>query len=134
MDFFPDLFDEFYKLLPSANASGLSKASNAACRLRFMGRALKTNEHGETDLHIAVKDDDKKQVEYLLRKKFPMQATDEAGWTALHDAAARGQKDMVELLLNAGANIGKSSNFQNIFHILYLYVQGSFSLTIFCLL
>jgi len=49
-------------------------------------------------------------VELLLAAGADVDAKDEAGWTALHDAATRGYDDVVELLLVAGADVEAKSN------------------------
>ncbi|KAK3930791.1 Tonsoku-like protein [Frankliniella fusca] len=73
------------------------KRSNAALWRR--------NEKGETKLHTACIAGNEKAVRTLLAQGCEVNATDNAGWTPLHEAANHGFLDIVELLLENGANI-----------------------------
>jgi hypothetical protein len=56
-------------------------------------------------LIAAVRSGDSTAVQTLLSNHSNIEQADDYGWTALQWAAARGDTAMVELLLNAGANI-----------------------------
>lgn len=70
----------------------------------------KKNYKGETVLHLACKREDLAQVKALiLNADLDVNAPDFAGWTALHEAAATGNKAVVEELLKAGALVNARS-------------------------
>lgn len=49
-------------------------------------------------------------VALLLKARSPLNATDGAGYTALHHAVAEGHGDTAVALLRAGAEAGKKDN------------------------
>lgn len=65
----------------------------------------KTNEKGETQLHIACIKGDISAVEKLLSSNHPTNIRDNYGWSPLHEAANHGYVDIAELLLKHGANV-----------------------------
>lgn len=56
----------------------------------------------------AVKTGDSTTVQTLLNSHIDIEQNDEYGWTALLWAAGQGQTAIVQLLLNAGANVARS--------------------------
>lgn len=67
--------------------------------------AIKRNEKGETQLHVACINGDISAVERLLSSGHPTNVRDHYGWTPLHEAANHGYVDIVELLLKHGTNV-----------------------------
>ncbi|ELT99296.1 hypothetical protein CAPTEDRAFT_27724, partial [Capitella teleta] len=63
------------------------------------------NEKGETRLHTACINGNLKQVCSLLQKNHPTNVRDFCGWTPLHEAANHGFADIVEALIDHGANV-----------------------------
>ncbi|XP_068697632.1 uncharacterized protein [Montipora foliosa] len=62
-------------------------------------------ERGETKLHAAVRVHNVRLVRSALRdKELDIDATGASGWTALHEAASSGHRDVVLLLLESGAD------------------------------
>lgn len=59
---------------------------------------------GRTPLMSAMQACNERVVALLLAKGAKVDLSDREGWTALHHAASKGKKDIVELLLNAGAD------------------------------
>lgn len=67
--------------------------------------AIKRNEKGETQLHVACINGDIGAVERLLSSGHATNVRDHYGWSPLHEAANHGYVDIAELLLKHGANV-----------------------------
>lgn len=67
--------------------------------------AIKRNEKGETQLHVACIDGDIGAVERLLSSGHPANVRDHCGWSPLHEAANHGHVEVAEALLKHGANV-----------------------------
>ncbi|CAK9811520.1 Tonsoku-like protein [Anthophora quadrimaculata] len=67
--------------------------------------AVKRNEKGETQLHVACINGNVETVEKLLEAGHLTNVRDHFGWTPLHEAANHGHVEVVKLLLKYGANI-----------------------------
>lgn len=67
--------------------------------------AIKRNEKGETQLHVACINGDIGVVERLLSSGHPANVRDHCGWSPLHEAANHGYVEIAEVLLKHGANI-----------------------------
>jgi len=72
---------------------------------RGMSTAIKRNEKGETQLHVASINGDIDVVEKLLSSGHCTNVRDNYGWSPLHEAANHGYIDIAELLLKHGANV-----------------------------
>lgn len=72
---------------------------------RRKGFFLKTNEKGESQLHVACINGNIERVEKLLEANHPTQVRDNCGWTPLHEASNHGHVEIVKLLIAAGAKI-----------------------------
>lgn len=84
------------------------KNKNKPSRLkstRRRGSAIRRNEKGETQLHVACIDGSIEKVEKLIEDGHSPNVRDNCGWTPLHEAANHGFVDIARLLINAGANI-----------------------------
>ncbi|CAL8069747.1 unnamed protein product [Orchesella dallaii] len=68
-------------------------------------KPLRLNEAGESQLHIAAKKGDLKGVRRLIRQGHPVNVTDNAKWTPLHEASNFGHVDVVDELLKHGAEV-----------------------------
>lgn len=69
---------------------------------------------GSTELHhLAVEGNVEKLKEALDKHVHLINARDVNGWTALHEAIRTGKTDMVELLLNQGAEVDLRTGAQN---------------------
>jgi len=64
----------------------------------------KKNKKGETTLHNAAVKGDVATVRSLLERGADPNTVDNAGWGPLHEVSITGRADIVELLLDAGAN------------------------------
>jgi len=64
----------------------------------------KKNKKGETLLHNAAVKGDLATVRSLLQRGADPNTLDHAGWSPLHEVSIAGRADLVELLLDAGAN------------------------------
>ncbi|KAK2577315.1 hypothetical protein KPH14_003445 [Odynerus spinipes] len=69
------------------------------------GLAIKRNEKGETQLHVACINGNVTNVEKLLDSGHPTNVRDHCGWTPLHEAANHDYIEIAELLLKSGANV-----------------------------
>lgn len=67
--------------------------------------SVKRNEKGETQLHRACISGNLAMVRRLIEQGHPVNARDHAGWLPLHEAANHGFAEIVEVLLDNGANI-----------------------------
>lgn len=67
--------------------------------------AIRRNEKGETQLHVACINGDVGAVERLLSSGHATNVRDHYGWSPLHEAANHGYVDIAELLLKHGANV-----------------------------
>ncbi|KAK7498759.1 hypothetical protein BaRGS_00009851, partial [Batillaria attramentaria] len=79
-------------------------SSSAPACIRYK-KTFKVNEKGETPLHVACIKGNLKKVRSLLSEGHPVNVRDNCGWTPLHEAANHDHKALVELLLDAGADI-----------------------------
>ncbi|ODN05135.1 Tonsoku-like protein [Orchesella cincta] len=66
---------------------------------------VRSNEAGESQLHLAAKKGDLKAVRRLIRQNHPVNVTDNAKWTPLHEASNYGHAEVVEELLKHGADV-----------------------------
>ncbi|KAK9310798.1 hypothetical protein QLX08_000091 [Tetragonisca angustula] len=67
--------------------------------------AVKRNEKGETQLHVACINGNIETVERLLKSGHSTSVKDHFGWTPLHEAANHGHVEIAKLLLKYGADI-----------------------------
>ncbi|XP_011881347.1 PREDICTED: tonsoku-like protein [Vollenhovia emeryi] len=74
-------------------------------RSRRVASAIKRNEKGETQLHVACINGDLGAVERLLSSGHSTNVRDHYGWSPLHEAANHGYVDIAELLLKHGASV-----------------------------
>ncbi|KAI1291884.1 Tonsoku-like protein [Halotydeus destructor] len=74
-------------------------------RSRIGSKLAKKNEMGETPLHRACIAGNYKEVMKLLEKGHPVDVRDHCGWLAIHEAANHGFHEIVELLIDHGADI-----------------------------
>ncbi|KAJ4440633.1 hypothetical protein ANN_08780 [Periplaneta americana] len=83
--------------------------SRSLCQHEFhvMWRMLNYMICESSDLHMAVLNNDKKQVKELLENKINVDKEDEYGRTALHLASYYNHRNIAEELLNNGADIYK---------------------------
>ncbi|XP_034173981.2 tonsoku-like protein [Osmia lignaria lignaria] len=84
-------------------AKGNSRVSRKRTRKKSM--AIKRNEKGETQLHVACINGNIETAEKLLEAGHPTNARDHFGWTPLHEAANHGYVEIAELLLKHGADV-----------------------------
>jgi len=61
---------------------------------------------------MAVNSEDIQKVEELLRSDADVNQQDEYGWTALHQAAGKGNLDLVRMLVEKGADLLKADKEQ----------------------
>lgn len=101
----PDIYESFDLNDISDCSSDSDEELPSLPKSRRMGKNLKRNEKGETPLHLAAIDGNVKQVKKLLADKHPVNVRDYTGWTPLHEAANNGHKEIVQILLESGANI-----------------------------
>ena len=70
-----------------------------------------TNQYGDTPLHRLAQMGALSAVEHaVLEQQIPVNARDNAGWTALHEACSSGHKQVAVFLLQQGANPNIVSN------------------------
>ncbi|XP_076238702.1 tonsoku-like protein isoform X2 [Calliopsis andreniformis] len=74
-------------------------------RTRKKSVAIKRNEKGETQLHVACINGNIEAVEKLLAEGHSTRVRDHFGWTPLHEAANHGFVEVAELLLKHGADV-----------------------------
>lgn len=74
-------------------------------RARKKSVAVKRNEKGETQLHVACISGNVEAVEKLLVAGHSTQVRDHFGWTPLHEAANHGHIEVAKLLLQHGADV-----------------------------
>lgn len=74
-------------------------------RQRRCAFKFKRNEKGETPLHTAAIKGDYNRAKKLIEQGHPVKEQDSAGWTPLHEACNWGRVDIVNLLLDNGADI-----------------------------
>ena len=101
----PDIYESFDLNDISDCSSDSDEELPSLPKSRRTGKTIKRNEKGETPLHVAAIDGNVKQVKKLLADKHPVNMRDYGGWTPLHEAANNGHHEVVQLLLQAGANI-----------------------------
>ncbi|KAK7069322.1 ankyrin repeat [Halocaridina rubra] len=65
----------------------------------------KRNERGETPLLVAAIKGDTERISQLIAQGADVNATDYAGWSALHEACNRGFYGVSKLLIEAGADV-----------------------------
>lgn len=65
---------------------------------------FKVNEKGETPLHVACIAGDLNRVEKLIEMGHPVNPRDNAGWLPIHEAANHGHTEIVQYLIDHGAN------------------------------
>ncbi|VDO81759.1 unnamed protein product [Soboliphyme baturini] len=77
----------------------MEKSEEWKCvKVRRQGYTVKKNPLGESELHVAAINND-------IKTHHPLDITDNAGWSPLHEASNKGFTGIVEMLLNAGANV-----------------------------
>ncbi|XP_047026936.1 tonsoku-like protein [Helicoverpa zea] len=74
-------------------------------RKRGKGFTIKKNMKGETQLHVASISGNKLLVERLIAQGHPVNIRDNAGWLPLHEACIHGHVEIVNILINSGANV-----------------------------
>ncbi|XP_068976565.1 tonsoku-like protein isoform X2 [Bombus flavifrons] len=74
-------------------------------RTRKTSVAIKRNEKGETQLHVACIHGNVETVEKLLESGHLTNVRDHFGWTPLHEAANHGHVEIAKLLLKYGADV-----------------------------
>ncbi|XP_022830141.1 tonsoku-like protein [Spodoptera litura] len=74
-------------------------------RKRGKGFTIKKNMKGETQLHVASISGNKLLVERLIAQGHPVNIRDNAGWLPLHEACIHGHIEVVNILINNGANV-----------------------------
>lgn len=74
-------------------------------RTRKKSIAIKRNEKGETQLHVACINGNIEIVEKLLESGHLTNVRDHFGWTPLHEAANHGHVEIAKLLLKYGADV-----------------------------
>ncbi|CAG2171392.1 unnamed protein product, partial [Oppiella nova] len=101
-----DIYDKYNLNDLSDFSSGSDDEEvSSSNRSKRMGKKMKTNQLGETDLHRAAIEGKVKLVERLLADKHPVHVRDHCGWTPLHEAVNNGHIEIVKLLLANGAHI-----------------------------
>ena len=95
-------------LTNSLNTSSLSTLSQSARRQR-KPNLKKTNQHGETKLHVAAIRNKFEEAKKLIEAGIEIDAKDYAGWTALHEACCHDSSEIAQLLLDAGADVNARS-------------------------
>lgn len=70
----------------------------------------KVNNHGETYLHEAARNGETEKVKELIAKKYDVNARDYGGWTPLSEAVSANRYDIVNILINNGANVNTKSS------------------------
>ncbi|KAJ9577474.1 hypothetical protein L9F63_005975 [Diploptera punctata] len=66
---------------------------------------VRRNEKGETQLHVACINGNLALAKRLIEQGHPVNERDHCGWLPLHEASNHGYRDIVEFLLDNGANI-----------------------------
>ncbi|XP_015183196.1 PREDICTED: tonsoku-like protein [Polistes dominula] len=83
-----------------------SKENIGTTKRRFKrGLAVRRNEKGETQLHVACIKGNIASVEKFLEAGHPTNVRDHCGWTPLHEAANHDYIEIAELLLKNGAKV-----------------------------
>lgn len=101
-----DLSDSGSEDEENAPKSSETVDTNQPRTLRKRGcYAIKKNEKGESQLHRACISGNAAMVRRLIEQGHPINVRDNAGWLPLHEAANHGFTEIVELLLDNGANI-----------------------------
>ncbi len=72
--------------------------------------ARSRNAMGVMPLHSAAATRKQRSVEWLVEYGADVNATQQGGWTALHEAARQGNTEMAEYLLSKGADPGRKSD------------------------
>ena len=87
-------------------ACSLSDSSDTLEQLLLAGadKEARSQYSWRTPLQLAVKSNNKACVTHLLKSGVNIDASDTDGYTSLHDAARRGQLEIVAALLDHGAN------------------------------
>ncbi|EXJ74159.1 uncharacterized protein A1O5_02453 [Cladophialophora psammophila CBS 110553] len=68
------------------------------------------DEDGQLPLHVALQENQKHIVEFLLSRGASVEEAGYHGWHALHIAASLGNLDLVDLCLSHGAGVNKRTN------------------------
>ncbi|KYN11868.1 Tonsoku-like protein [Trachymyrmex cornetzi] len=96
--------EDLSDLEPEESASTKPVGTKRRSR-RGTSTAIKRNEKGETQLHVACINGDIGAVERLLSSGHCTNVRDNYGWSPLHEAANHGYVDIAELLLKHDANV-----------------------------
>ncbi|CAD6227731.1 GSCOCG00006186001-RA-CDS [Cotesia congregata] len=94
--------DELSDVEAELHKDDKSKGSRRSSRRGFV---IKRNEKGETKLHVACINNNIQEVVNLLAAGHPVDVRDHMGWTPLHEAANYGHIEIVQLLIDHGANV-----------------------------
>ncbi|VVC40748.1 Tetratricopeptide repeat,Tetratricopeptide repeat-containing domain,Tetratricopeptide-like helical [Cinara cedri] len=99
----PDIWDD----VSLKDLSDIDEEDDDKRRKRFKQTAIpeKKNEKGETPIIPACAKGNVKLVSSLLKQGHSVNAGDALGWTALHEASNYGYVDIVNVLLDHGADI-----------------------------
>lgn len=99
----PDIWDE----ISLKDLSDIDEEDDDKRRKRYKQTAIpeKKNEKGETPIIPACAKGNVKLVKSLLQQGHSVNAGDALGWTALHEASNYGYVDIVNVLLDHGADI-----------------------------
>lgn len=87
------------------NSRKSDDSRRSANRRAKRGIAVKRNQMGETQLHVACINGNIEAVEKLLSQGHPVNVRDNNGWSPLHEACNHGYLEIAEILVKAGANV-----------------------------
>jgi hypothetical protein len=117
LDKYPELLNRSTKLL--LHIAVENDHLGVALQLLSKQSSLKTpfsshfNDSGENPLHLAAKLGNETMVKMLLRNRFPINSPTSTGFSALMIASYADKKDVVEVLLQNGADKEKSVGGKN---------------------